>query len=156
MTIKLVGFDIDGTLTDGGFFFMGGDKWSQRFSVRDGVGIKMLQSAGIEVAFVTNSKFESAIARAKMLDVKEAHFGISDKIQCWESIMQRLGVSYDHTAFMGDEDMDLPVLERVEFSGTVFEAEKRVQEKCKFVATKPAGNGAAREFVEAIFSRYSL
>ena len=109
-----------------------------------------IPESGIEVAFVTNSRFESAVERAKMLGISEAHFGITDKLGCWMEILSRRGIALAESAFMGDELPDLPILQRAGFSGTVFEAEKELRDACSFVATKPAGNGAAREFIEEL------
>jgi 3-deoxy-D-manno-octulosonate 8-phosphate phosphatase (KDO 8-P phosphatase) len=148
--IKLVAFDLDGTLTDGGFFYIGNGQWTQRYSVRDGVGIKALQARGIIVGFISNSLFESAIERAKMLDVKDAFFGIKDKGATWIELLKRHGLTSNQGAYMGDEEADLPILRNCGYSGTVSEAEASIRGVCDFVATKPAGNGAAREFIETI------
>ena len=150
--IKLVGFDIDGTLTDGGFYYLGQGQWAQRYSVWDGYGIRRLQIAGIQVAVVTNSDFESAMARVKMLGIDEAHFSVTDKLKVWTDILDRHNLKPENCAYMGDDLPDLPVLQQVGFSGTVFEAQDCIKRECDFVASRPAGNGAAREFIEYILS----
>ncbi|MCB9029857.1 MAG: HAD hydrolase family protein [Deltaproteobacteria bacterium] len=153
--IKFVGFDLDGTLTDGGFYYLGDGKWGQRFSVKDGYGIKLLQRAGIEVGFITNSKFESARERAKMLAVEEAHFGIHDKITVWNEIVARKGLSPEETAYMGDDLPDIPILKIAGFSATVPDAEEYITECCDYVCKRPTGNGAAREFIDLILKAKS-
>ena len=150
--IKLVGFDIDGTLTDGSFYELGNGQWSQKLSVRDGVGIKHLQQLGVTVAIITHSRFESAVKRAQMLGIEDAYFGVENKIEILNELVAKYGISADECAYMGDERADLAVLKAAGFSATVFEAEPVVKEVCDFVATRPAGNGAAREFIEIILS----
>ena len=150
-TIRLVGLDLDGTLTDGGFYYLGSGKWGQRFSVRDGVGIKLLQQLGVEVIFITHSQFESAHERAKMLGV-EGYFGAADKLKIWKEVLTKHNLNNTECAYMGDERADLPILTAVGFSGTVKEAEECVRKCCHFVATKDAGAGAAREFMECIIT----
>ena len=150
--IKLVGFDLDGTLTDGGFYYLGEGKWGQRYSVRDGVGIKELQKRGITVAIISHSQFESAVERAKMLKIEHAYFGVEDKLAVWSELLEKLELQNDQCAYMGDERADLPVIQAAGIGATVFEAEPDVRELSDWVATKPAGGGAGREFIEYLIT----
>ncbi|RMD85431.1 MAG: phenylphosphate carboxylase subunit delta, partial [Candidatus Dadabacteria bacterium] len=110
------------------------------------------KEAGYVVAFITYSGFESAKERAKMLGIEEAYFEVSDKLQVMKDIAHRHGVALSQCAFMGDDLPDISLLEAVGLSGTVPEAMDAVKRVCDFVATRSAGNGAAREFIEYILS----
>ena len=143
-------FDIDGTLTDGRIFWVPSSGWTQLYSVRDGMGIKRLQEAGLEVAAISGGDSLSAQMRMQSLGIKHVHFGSQDKVAHFERLMAILKVSPEHCGYMGDEVVDLPLLKAVGFSATPPEAPDEVRAAVHYVATRPAGNGAAREVCEFI------
>lgn len=143
-------FDIDGTLTDGRIFWVPNSGWTQLYSVRDGVGIKRLQEAGLEVAAISGGDSLSAQMRMQSLGLKHVHFGSQDKIVHFEKLLQILKVSAESCGYMGDELVDIPLLKAVGFSAAPPEAPEEVRASVHFVAHKPAGMGAAREVCELI------
>jgi 3-deoxy-D-manno-octulosonate 8-phosphate phosphatase (KDO 8-P phosphatase) len=143
-------FDIDGTLTDGRIFWVPNSGWTQMYSVRDGMGIKRLQEAGLEVAAISGGDSLSAQMRMQSLGIKHVHFGSQDKVAHFEKLLQLLGVSADGCGYMGDEVVDLPLLRAVGFSAAPPEAPEEVRAAVHYVAQRPAGLGAAREVCEFI------
>src|SRR5205814_1431115 len=89
--IRLLCLDVDGVLTDGHLYY-GEGGWSQRFNVRDGYGIKLLQDAGVEVAILSGGDVRSARARAQSLGIRHAHFGVEDKVTVFHDVAGALGV----------------------------------------------------------------
>ena len=148
--LRLMIFDIDGTLTDGKLFWVPGSGWTQMYSVRDGMGIKRLQEAGIEVAAISGGDSLSAQMRMQSLGIKHVHFGSQDKRVHFEKLLALLQVQADHAGYMGDEVVDLALLRAVGFSAAPPEAPDEVRGAVHYVAHKPAGNGAAREVCEFI------
>ncbi|MHB8875399.1 MAG: KdsC family phosphatase [Myxococcaceae bacterium] len=148
--LSLMIFDIDGTLTDGRIFWVPGSGWTQQYSVRDGMGIKRLQEAGLEVAAISGGDSLSAQMRMQSLGIKHVHFGSVDKVAHFERLLSTLGVSAEHCGYMGDEVVDLPLLGAVGFSAAPPEAPDEVRASVHYVAQKPAGFGAAREVCEFI------
>src|SRR3954470_1058777 len=96
-------FDIDGTLTDGRIFWMPSSGWTQMYSVRDGMGIKRLQDAGLEVAAISGGDSLSAQMRMQSLGIKHVHFGSQDKVVHFEKLLTLLKVEASHCGYMGDE-----------------------------------------------------
>jgi 3-deoxy-D-manno-octulosonate 8-phosphate phosphatase (KDO 8-P phosphatase) len=143
-------FDIDGTLTDGRIFWVPGSGWTQMYSVRDGMGIKRLQEAGLEVAAISGGDSLSAQMRMQSLGIKHVHFGSQDKVAHFESLLTMLGVPAETCGYMGDEVVDLPLLRAVGFSAAPPEAPDEVRASVHYVSQRPAGNGAAREVCELI------
>ena len=143
-------FDIDGTLTDGRIFWVPNSGWTQMYSVRDGMGIKRLQEAGLEVAAISGGDSLSAQMRMQSLGIKHVHFGSQDKVAHFENLLALLGVAADRCGYMGDEVVDLPLLRAVGFSSAPPEAPEEVRAAVHYVAQRPAGNGAAREVCELI------
>ncbi|QSQ20988.1 HAD hydrolase family protein [Pyxidicoccus parkwayensis] len=143
-------FDIDGTLTDGRIFWVPNSGWTQMYSVRDGMGIKRLQEAGLEVAVISGGDSLSAQMRMQSLGLKHVHFGSQDKVAHFEKLLTLLNVSADRCGYMGDEVVDLPLLKAVGFSAVPPEAPDEVRAQVHYVAQKPAGFGAAREVCEFI------
>ena len=143
-------FDIDGTLTDGKIFWVPGSGWTQQYSVRDGMGIKRLQEAGLEVAAISGGESLSAQMRMQSLGIKHVHFGSRDKVAHFEKLLETLGVTAERCGYMGDELVDLPLLRAAGFSAAPPEAPDEVRSAVHYVANRPAGAGAAREVSEFI------
>ena len=143
-------FDIDGTLTDGRIFWVPGSGWTQMYSVRDGMGIKRLQEAGLEVAAISGGDSLSAQLRMQSLGLKHVHFGSQDKVAHFERLLEILNVTAECCGYMGDEVVDLPLLKAVGFSATPPEAPDEVRSQVHYVAQRAAGFGAAREVCEFI------
>ena len=143
-------FDIDGTLTDGRIFWVPNSGWTQMYSVRDGMGIKRLQEAGLEVAAISGGDSLSAQMRMQSLGIKHVHFGSVDKVAHFERLLGILQVKAEACGYMADELVDLPLLRAVGFSAAPPEAPDEVRAAVHFVSQRPAGLGAAREVCEFI------
>jgi 3-deoxy-D-manno-octulosonate 8-phosphate phosphatase (KDO 8-P phosphatase) len=143
-------FDIDGTLTDGRIFWVPNSGWTQMYSVRDGMGIKRLQEAGMEVAAISGGDSLSAQMRMQSLGIKHVHFGSQDKVAHFETLLELLKVTPERCGYMGDELVDLPLLQAVGFSAAPPEAPDEVRSRVHYVAQRAAGFGAAREVCEFI------
>ena len=143
-------FDIDGTLTDGRIFWVPNSGWTQMYSVRDGMGIKRLQEAGMEVAAISGGDSLSAQMRMQSLGIKHVHFGSQDKVAHFETLLELLMVTPERCGYMGDELVDLPLLQAVGFSAAPPEAPDEVRSRVHYVAQRAAGFGAAREVCEFI------
>jgi 3-deoxy-D-manno-octulosonate 8-phosphate phosphatase (KDO 8-P phosphatase) len=143
-------FDIDGTLTDGRIFWVPNSGWTQMYSVRDGMGIKRLQEAGLEVAAISGGDSLSAQMRMQSLGIKHVHFGSQDKVAHFETLLELLKVTPERCGYMGDELVDLPLLQAVGFSAAPPEAPDEVRSRVHYVAQRAAGFGAAREVCEFI------
>jgi 3-deoxy-D-manno-octulosonate 8-phosphate phosphatase (KDO 8-P phosphatase) len=152
--LSLMIFDIDGTLTDGRIFWVPNSGWTQMYSVRDGMGIKRLQEAGIEVAAISGGNSLSAQMRMQSLGIKHVHFGSEDKVAHFEKLLGLLKVDAEECGYMGDEVVDLPLLKAVGFSAAPPEAPEEVRAAVHYVAQKAAGMGAAREVCEFVLRHH--
>jgi len=147
--VRLLCLDVDGVLTDGHLYWSESG-WSQRFCVRDGYGIKLLQEIGVEICILSGGDVRSARARAESLSIKRAYFGITDKVAVFRDVAGALGVQTGEVAFIGDELVDIPLLKLVGFSATVPEAVDEVQAVVHHVTRRPGGDGAVRELCDLI------
>lgn len=154
--IRLLCLDVDGVLSDGHLYFLGedegGPRWGMRFAVRDGVGIKRLQAAGVEVAILSEGALPGSQARARSLGVRHAFFGLKDKLSRFTALCQELGLTAEQAAFVGDELSDLPLLRAVAFAATVPEAVSELHRSVHYITQRPGGAGAVREVCELILS----
>lgn len=150
LNIRLLCLDVDGVLTDGCLYWNPGGIWSQRFYVRDGFGIKQLQSAGITVAILSAGQVVSAQDRAKSLGIEHAHFGLENKLEFCRQLIEKLSISLAETAFIGDELEDVALLEQVGFSASVPDAPDQVRRAVHYVTTRRGGEGAVREIADLL------
>ena len=148
--VQLLCLDVDGVLTDGHLYWAGPGVFSQRFSVKDGVGIKLLEGTGVTVAILSAGDIQSGRDRAKSLGLQHAYFGLADKVQRWSELIASLALTPEQTAFMGDELSDLPLLRKAGVSFTVPDAPDEVRAAVDFVAHRPGGDGAVREVTDLL------
>ena len=155
--IRLVALDVDGVLTDGGIYLGAGDDGGRvemkRFEIRDGLGIRLLQEAGVQVAIVTGRESHSVRLRAEELGIVECHQDpTAAKLPIMTGLLERLGIGWDEAAFVGDDLPDLPVLRRVGLPATVANGVTEVRAVARWVAERRGGDGAIREFAEALLT----
>ncbi len=148
--VRLLCLDVDGVLTDGKLYWAGAELWSQRFCVRDGYGIKLLQELGVEIAVLSGGDVRSGRDRCASLGIKRAHFGVVDKVAAFRDVAGALGLQADEAAFIGDELVDIPLLASVGFSATVPDAVDEVKAIVHYVTRRPGGDGAVRELCDLI------
>jgi 3-deoxy-D-manno-octulosonate 8-phosphate phosphatase (KDO 8-P phosphatase) len=153
-TVRLLCLDVDGVLTDGYLYWAGEGLWSQRFSVRDGYGIKLLQETGVEIAVLSGGDVRSGRDRCASLGIKHAHFGIADKLAVFRDVAGTLGVAAAEAAFIGDELVDIPLLRQVGFAATVPDAVAEVQAVVHYVTRRRGGDGAVRELCDLIRAQH--
>ena len=148
--IKLMIFDVDGVLTDGNLWFGPSGEEIKSFHSFDGLGLKLLADSGVHIALLSGRSSPAVTARATELGIEHVLHGISDKRGAFEALLKRLGFTHAQAGNMGDDLVDLPVLTRCGFSATVREAPEEVRKRVAYVASSPAGKGAAREVCEFV------
>lgn len=155
--VKLVIFDVDGVLTDGGIYTgsdgRGETTESKRFDIQDGVGIKMLMWGGLDVAIVSGRVSEATAIRARELGIDECHQAPdAHKLTVVETLLDRKGLAWEEVAMIGDDIPDLAVLRRVGLKAAVGNATHPVAQIAAWQATRAGGHGAAREFCDALLA----
>ena len=149
-SIRLAIFDVDGVLTDGGLHYSDSGEETKIFDVRDGHGMKVLQSTGVELAIITSRKSGCVARRAENLGIERLFQGIENKLSAFQELAASLGLEARHCAYMGDDWVDLPVLTRCGFAISVPEAPAVVRSRAHYVTTAGGGHGAVREACELI------
>lgn len=152
--IRLVCFDVDGVLTDGGIVLgdvAGSRVELKRYDIQDGLGIKMLQAAGLLTAIITGRESVSVALRANELGVDEV---IQDhqarKVPALRQLLERRGLEWADVAFVGDDLPDLGVLRMVGLPVSVGNAAPEARRASAVHLTRQGGAGAVREFCELL------
>jgi len=148
--IKLFATDVDGVLTDAGMYYSeSGDEW-KKFNTRDGMGIKLLQRAGIITAIVTQERTKLVARRAEKLAIPELHQGVMDKLSCVREMAAHHGFTLSQVAYIGDDINDLETLKAVGFSASPADGMPQVAAVVDYICQKKGGEGAVREIIEMI------
>ena len=154
--IDLLVLDVDGVLTDGGLWFDPHGLLQKRFDVRDGLGIRLLQQAGLQLAFLSGGKGGATEVRAQQLGIDHCLVGIKDKPTALAQLQQQLGVTPSSTAFIGDDLNDLAVRHQVRLLITPADACPAVRRQADGVLQRRGGHGAVRELAEHILKAQGL
>lgn len=153
--IRLIGFDVDGVLTDNGIYVAveaGKRVETKRFHALDGVAIHFLQQAGIGVAWISGRTSLATTERARELGVTEViqDAGQGFKLPAVRDLLRRTGVSWGQFGYVGDDLADIPVLRRAGLSIAVANAVTEVRAVAAWTTERSGGHGAVREVVEAL------
>lgn len=153
--IRLVVLDVDGVMTDGGIYLGATDAGerveTKRFDIQDGLGIRLMQEAGIAVSIVTGRESHAVRLRAEEMGIVECHQDASAaKLPIVEAMLERLGLGWEAAAFLGDDLPDLPLLRRVGLPAAVGNATPEARAAALWQGRRHGGHGAVREFAEAL------
>ncbi len=149
-TVELVITDVDGVLTDGGLYYDADGECLKRFHARDGLGMRMLEETGIQVALLSGRDSPTLRRRAADLGIHHQRFGVSDKAAACRAIMADAGVDAERTAYVGDDSIDLPAFAVCGMAFAVADAPAYVRRRATDVLESRGGEAAFRELVDAI------
>lgn len=148
--VRLVVLDVDGVLTDGSIWTGPEGEAVKRFNTRDGLGIKMLQAAGIPVAILTGRVSAQTAARARELGITSVAQGRQFKTESFKELLAAHGCTAQECAYMGDDVPDLPVLKLAGLATAPTDAEPCIRDIVDWVSPKAGGNGAVRSLAELV------
>ncbi|MDL2316110.1 HAD hydrolase family protein [Desulfovibrio sp. OttesenSCG-928-A18] len=145
--IRMLVLDVDGVLTDGGLYYDLQNQVMKRFDVQDGLGIKIAQRAGIGIAVITGLDSPAVAARVRDLGISDYYAGFLDKRACLEEIRARHNLQWEQMAYLGDDWVDLSVMDMVGLPMAVANAQPEVKNIANYITTAKGGQGAVREVI---------
>ena len=150
--LKLLALDVDGVLTDGRIYYDSAGGEFKAFNIKDGLGIKLLQRDGVEVAIITGRESPMVTRRATELGITAIIQGREDKLSALESLCADKNITLAKCAYMGDDLPDLAAIRAAGLGLTVSDAANPVREAADWVASLAGGTGAVREACEMILA----
>ena len=150
--IRLVVLDVDGVLTDGSLIYSADGEDRKRFSVRDGLAIRLLLRGGIQVGVISGRSSDAVVTRCAELGVRAELIvvGSSDKPADLDRMQELLQLGDSEVAAMGDDLPDLPLLARAGFAACPTDAAPEVIAASDLVCGAEGGRGAVRELAEVV------
>ncbi len=153
--LRLMIFDVDGVLTDGGLRYGSDGELIKTFNVLDGHGIKQLQNSGVRTAIISARQSTIVARRAADLGITILLQGVHDKKSAFRQTVHDLGLTFEECGFMGDDVIDLPVMTRVGFAISVPNGHPEVRSRAHYVSQVQGGHGAVREVCDFIMRAQS-
>ena len=150
INIKLIVFDVDGVLTDGKLILGENGNEYKSFYVRDGQGLVMLMKTECDVAVITARTSNIVAERMASLGIKHIYQGVKNKGQALKKLIDKLSITFAEVAYVGDDVIDLPAMNKVALPIAVADAHPEVKKIAKFITEKNGGEGAVREVCELI------
>jgi 3-deoxy-D-manno-octulosonate 8-phosphate phosphatase (KDO 8-P phosphatase) len=154
--IKLIISDVDGVLTDGTVFKGPDNLELKRFCVQDGTAVAILKVAKYNLAFISGRFSESTKIRMQELKVSDVYNGTLNKLIPYEELKQKFSVEDDEIAYIGDDLIDIPVMEKVGLPIAVNNAYPDVKKIALFITKTDGGEGAFREFVDWMLTELGI
>ena len=154
--IKLIISDVDGVWTDGSFYKGTNGVEFKKFSVHDGVGVAMARAAELKVALISGRFSDATKFRADELKIKDVYNGGLNKIPAYEELKKKYHLEDFEIAYLGDDLIDIPVMNLVGFPIAVSNAIKEVKDISVYTTETCGGEGAFREVVDWIISGQNI
>ncbi|WP_109401360.1 3-deoxy-manno-octulosonate-8-phosphatase KdsC [Proteus terrae] len=148
--IQLLICDVDGVMSDGLIYMGNNGEELKAFNVRDGYGIRCLLTSGIEVAIITGRQSKLLEDRAKTLGITYLYQGQHNKLLAYQQLLDTLNLKPEQTAYIGDDLIDLPVMDKVGLSVAVADAHPLLTPRANYVTRIAGGRGAVRELCDLI------
>lgn len=150
--IRVIAFDVDGVMTDGGLYLSDSGEEFKRFNTLDGHGLKMLKATGVEIAIITGRRSKCVELRAQNLGIEHVYQGVEHKLGAMVDLLNKLNLPRDAAAYMGDDVVDLTVMRHVGLAISVPDAPPLVHTHSGFITQRRGGHGAVREACELLMS----
>lgn len=150
--IELVIFDIDGVFTDGSLYFDSDGEALKKFHVRDGHGIKILHAAGLHTAVISGRSSDIVSLRMAELGIQHVYQGCADKLPFFEALLKDTGIIAEHSAFVGDDIQDLPIMNNCGLAIAVADAHSDIIDCAHWCTSTPGGKGAVREVADMLIT----
>ena len=150
--IKLFICDIDGVLTDGSFIKSTSGDELRSFNALDGVGFVTLRllNLNIKTVWITGRESLTTTQRAEELQIDDVYNGVIRKIDAYNELKKKYGVLDNEVCFIGDDIIDIPILEKVGFAVTVPNAPKYISNYAHYTTLLEGGKGAVREVIDLL------
>lgn len=149
--IKLLAFDVDGVMTDGSITYDENGIEYKTFNAKDGHGLAKMAKAGYITAIITGRKNGTVDRRAMDLRVTEVYQGVKNKLPILEALMQKYELDFSQVSYMGDDEPDIAILEKVSIAACPSDAVDKVQKICNFISKNSGGCGAVRQLCDFIY-----
>ncbi len=150
--VRLAVFDVDGVLTDGGLLFNHEGQESKRFHAHDGIGLKRLMRAGIEVAVITARSSEVVRIRMAELGINHVYQGESEKLTCLRGLGERLNLAMEQVCYAGDDAPDRACMQAVGLACSVADATDDALSVAHWVTSRGGGQGAVRQICDLLIA----
>lgn len=154
--IKMLLLDVDGVLTSGEIIYSDSGEQIKIFNVKDGIGIRLVKEAGIQVGIITGRKGKALQHRCDNLGIDLIFDGVRDKEKVLDDISAKTGIPYEEMAFIGDDLPDVPVMKKVGLAVAVGDASATVRQHAHMTTRAFGGKGAVREVCEAILMKQGI
>lgn len=148
--VRLLLLDVDGVLTDGSLIYSENGAEAKSFNTQDGLGIQLVQKAGVDVGIITARSSELVRRRAEELGMKYIAQGVANKLVAFKEILRQASLKPYQVCYMGDDWIDLSLLTRVGLAVCPANAVAEVQEACHWVTDRTGGGGAVRDACDLI------
>ncbi len=148
--IQLLVLDVDGVLTDGRIVYTNSGDELKFFDVTDGMGLALWERVGLKSAILTAKGSDIVIRRSEVMHVTRVYQNAVRKLKVFSKILKDFDVKPEHVCFIGDDVVDIPVLEKVGFSVSVPNGVPEAKKAAHYITTKRGGRGAVREVIDII------
>lgn len=150
--IRLLALDVDGVMSDGTLYLSANGDEIKGFNILDGLGLKQVMAAGIEVAVITGRSSPLTEKRISNLGIPHLMQGREDKLVALRELAGQLEIELDCTAYMGDDLPDLPAIRNAGLGISVPNGHWFVRQHADLCTTAYGGSGAVREACELLLA----
>jgi 3-deoxy-D-manno-octulosonate 8-phosphate phosphatase (KDO 8-P phosphatase) len=154
--IRAIALDVDGVLTDGGFWWGPNGEEFKRFCFGDVMGLSLARRAGFILALISGEDSPLVDRYAEKMLIRHLIKGCREKAAALRQLSSQTGIALEEFCYMGDDINDIPAMEIAGVSFAPATANALVLSRAQFVTSNSGGNGAVREMVDALLAAQQI
>ena len=154
--VKALIFDYDGVLSDGTVIIMENGNHVRTGFVKDGYAVQLAVKKGFKVAVISGGLSESMMSRCRVLGIKDAFFGVKNKLETFYEYLAMNNIDKREVLFMGDDIPDYPVMKEAGISACPLDAAEEIKEISMIISKYPGGRGCVRDVVEQVLKAQGM
>jgi 3-deoxy-D-manno-octulosonate 8-phosphate phosphatase (KDO 8-P phosphatase) len=148
--IKAFVFDVDGVLTDGSLLVMADGEFLRRMNIKDGYAMQLAVKKGYRIAVISGGHSTGVPKRLERLGLTEVHMGVKDKLEVYNSMLQRQQIEASEVLCMGDDMPDIPILTRSGLATCPSDAVPEIKAVSHYISEVPGGHGCVRDVIRQV------
>ncbi len=149
-SVKALVFDVDGVLSMDTSPLDENGNPVRTANVKDGYALRNALNMDFHIGIITGGSVENVRLRYHKLGIKHIYMGVRDKLESLTDFIDKTGVKAEEILFMGDDLVDLPVMEKIGIPTCPIDAVNEIKAVSKYISDKKGGEGCVRDIIEQV------
>jgi 3-deoxy-D-manno-octulosonate 8-phosphate phosphatase (KDO 8-P phosphatase) len=143
-------FDVDGVLTNGMLLVMPDGEFLRSMNIKDGYAMQLAIKKGYRIAIISGGHSKGVPVRLQRLGVQDVFMGVADKLEVYNSLLEKYALTDESILYMGDDLPDLPLIKRCGVPCCPQDAVREIKAESVYISDRNGGDGCVRDIIEQV------